>query len=268
MGHLTELRKRLTWSAAVVVVAVIACFIFRNDIFAILRYPLHGTKYRDITGGQDWYAFSVGEPFMAALKVSIYAGLLCALPFLLYQFWAFILPGLYEREKKSVMPYMALSTGLFLGGVVFGYMVVLPIGLKWLVGFASGQFKLILHVDAYVTFISMFLLAFGAVFELPMIMMLLAWAGIVDYKKMTKWRKYAVLMNAVIAMVITPSQDPISMILMLIPLLILYEFGILLSRLVYKRRERRRQERALEAMGRADGDGDDQHLSEATVTSP
>ena len=264
MGHLTELRKRLTWSAAVVVVAIIVCFIFRGDIFSLLRYPLKGTAYKDMLGGQNIYAFDVAEPFMATLKVAIYSGVLVSLPFLLYQFWAFVLPGLYEREKKSVIPYVGLSTILFLAGVVFGYLVVLPIGLKWLIGFGKNTFVLILHVDAYVSFISLFLLAFGAVFELPMIMMLLAWAGIMDYKKMIKWRKYAVLVNAIVAMVITPSQDPISMMLMLIPLLILYEFGILLSRMIYKRRLRRREEKALDAVD--GGDDSDQHLSEATVT--
>jgi sec-independent protein translocase protein TatC len=235
MGHLTELRKRLTYSAIIVLVAVVVCFIEKNFVFDVLMYPLSGTPYKS----EKLFAFSVTEPFMAILKISIYAGLLIALPFLLYQFWAFILPGLYEREKKSVIPYVALSTGLFLAGVAFGYFVVLPVGLSWLLNFSSAQFNVMLHVDAYVSFISMFLLAFGVVFELPLVMMLLAWARIVDYKKMRKYRKYAVLVNAVIAMIITPSQDPISMMLMLIPLLILYEFGIWLALIVYRRREKR-----------------------------
>jgi sec-independent protein translocase protein TatC len=235
MGHLTELRKRITYCAIVILVAVIACFIEKDYVFQVLMRPLQNTPY----AGEKLVAFSATEPFMAILKVSIYAGLLISLPFLLYEFWAFVLPGLYERERKSVWKYMALSTGLFLAGVVFGYFVVLPVGLKWLLNFSYGQFEVLLHVDAYVSFISLFMLAFGVVFEMPLVMMLLAWAGIVDYKKMRKYRKYAVLVNAVIAMVLTPSQDPISMMLMLVPLLILYEFGIVLSRMVYKRRERR-----------------------------
>jgi sec-independent protein translocase protein TatC len=246
MGHLTELRKRVTYSAIVIVVAVIACFIEKKYVFDLLMYPLKGTTYAN----QKLIALDAIEPFMATLKIAIYAGLLVSLPFLLYQFWAFTLPGLYEREKKSVIPYVGLSWLLFVAGVVFGFLIVLPTGLKWLLNFSKGQFTVMLHVDAYVSFISLFLLAFGAVFELPLIMMLLAWAGIVNYKKMRKWRKYAVLMNAVIAMVITPSQDPISMILMLIPLLVLYEFGIWLSLLVYKRRERRRAERTLPAVAK------------------
>jgi sec-independent protein translocase protein TatC len=223
--------------AIVLVVCCIAAFVEKKYVFAILMHPLQNTPYAN----QKLLAFSATEPFMAILKISIYAGLLISLPFILWQFWAFIMPALYEKEKKNIFPYVALSTGLFLGGVVFGYYVVLPIGLKWLLNFSAGQFNVMLHVDPYISFISLFLLAFGSVFELPLIMMLLAWSGLVDYKKMRKVRKWAVLVNAIVAMVITPSQDPVSMMLMLIPLLILYEFGIWLSMLVAKRKAKRRE---------------------------
>jgi sec-independent protein translocase protein TatC len=237
MGHLTELRKRITYAAIAVVICCIAAFVEKDYVFAILMYPLRNTPYK----GQTLYALSVTEPFMSILKVSIYAGLLCSLPFILWQFWAFIMPALYENEKKNIFPYVFLSTGLFLGGVVFGYYVVLPIGLNWLIGFGEGQFQVLLHVDAFVSFCSLFLLAFGSVFELPLIMMLLAWAGIADYKRMRKSRKYAVVLEAVLAMVITPSGDPVSMLLMLAPLLLLYEVGIWLSALVARRKNKRRQ---------------------------
>ena len=235
MGHLTELRKRLTYVAIVVVICCIGAFIEKKYVFAILMHPLQNTPY----AGLKPVAFSATEPFMAILKISIYAGLLISLPFILWQFWAFIMPALYEKEKKSIFPYVALSTGLFLGGVVFGYYIVLPVGLKWLLNFGGSTFTIMLHIDPYISFISLFLLAFGTVFELPLAMMLLAWSGLVDYKKMRKVRKYAILVNAVVAMVITPSQDPVSMMLMLIPLLILYEFGIWLALLVFKRKAKR-----------------------------
>jgi sec-independent protein translocase protein TatC len=237
MGHLTELRKRLTYVAIVVVVFCIVAFIERKYVFIVLMKPLNNTMYAN----QKLFVFSATESFMATLKICVYAGLLISLPFILWQFWAFIMPALYEKERKSVFPYAALSTGLFLGGVVFGYYVVLPIGLKWLLNFGSGQFAMMLHVDPYVSFIALFLLAFGVVFELPLVMMLLAWAGLADYKKMRKVRKYAILVEAVAAMVLTPSQDPVSMMLMLIPLLILYEFGIWLAMLVARRKAKRQQ---------------------------
>ena len=243
MGHLGELRRRITYSALAIVVFTIAAFIEKKYVFAVLMHPLKNTPY----AGQKLLAFSATEPFMAILKVSVYAGLIISLPFLLWQFWAFVMPALYENEKRNILPYVAMTAGLFLGGVVFGYYVVLPIGLKWLLNFSAGQFTVMLHVDAYVSFISLFLLAFGAVFELPVIMMLLAWAGLADYKKMRKVRKYAILVEAVVAMVITPSQDPISMMLMLIPLVILYEIGIVLARMTAKRKMRRRAAAALTA---------------------
>ena len=237
VGHLGELRKRITWAAVAIVICCIGAFIERKYVFAVLMQPLKHTPY----AGQKLLAFTATEPFMAILKISIYAGLIISLPIILWQFWAFIMPALYENERKNIFPYVALTTGLFLGGVVFGYYVVLPIGLKWLLQFSAGQFTVMLHVDAYVSFVSLFLLAFGVVFELPLVMMLLAWSGIVDYKKMAKVRKWAILVEAVVAMVITPSQDPISMMLMLIPLMILYEFGIWLSRIVSRRKARRRE---------------------------
>jgi sec-independent protein translocase protein TatC len=237
VGHLGELRKRITYAGVAVVITCLAAFIEKKYVFLVLMQPLKGTPY----AGQKLLATSATSPFMAILEISIYAGLILALPFILWQFWAFIMPALYEKERRSIVPYVAMTTGLFLGGVVFGYYIVLPTGLKWLLNFSSGQFTVLLIADQYVSFISLFLLAFGVVFELPLVMMLLAWTGVIDYKKMAKVRKWAILAEAVVAMVITPSQDPISMMLMLIPLMVLYEFGIWLSRITAKRKARRRE---------------------------
>jgi sec-independent protein translocase protein TatC len=241
MGHLTELRKRITYVAIVVLVFVIGAFIAQHWVWEVLMWPLRNTDVDKLS------VFGPTEAFMQVLKVSIYAGLILALPFILWQFWAFMMPALYENERRSVVPYVLLSSALFMAGIAFGYFIVLPIGLKFLIGYGGDTFNNLLQAERYVSFISMFELAFGAVFELPLIMMLLAWAGIVDHIKMRKWRKYAVLIMAVIAMVLTPSQDPVSMMLMLIPLLVLYEFGILLAKLATTRRLRRRQAAALAA---------------------
>lgn len=241
MGHLGELRKRFTYIAIVLVVFVIAAFIEKEWVFKVLMRPLRNTGVDQLT------TLGVTEAFMQVLKVSIYAGLICALPYILYQFWSFIMPALYENEKKSTVPYVALTTLLFLAGITFGYFIVLPIGLKFMIGYGGDTFNQLLQAEKYISFISMFLLAFGVVFELPLIMMLLAWAGLVNHLKMRKWRKYAILVEAVIAMVLTPSQDPVSMALMLIPLIILYEFGILLAKLASKRKARRHELAALAA---------------------
>jgi sec-independent protein translocase protein TatC len=235
MGHLGELRKRITYIAIAVVVCTIVAFIEKDWVWMVLMRPLNNTEL----AGQGLAVFGPTEGFMQVIKVSLYAGLIVSLPFMLYQFWAFIMPALYENEKRSVLPYVAFTTGLFLAGVAFGYFVVLPVGLRFLVGYGGDLFNQLMQAERYVNFVTMFELAFGVVFELPLIMMLLSWIGIVDHVKMRKFRKYAVLVMAVIAMVLTPSQDPLSMALMLIPLLLLYEFGIWLSRMALKRRQKR-----------------------------
>ncbi len=236
MGHLGELRKRLTYSAIVVLVCVVGAFVAKDYVLALLMRPLRMAGFTE-----NLATFGVTEAFMQILKVSIYAGLVIALPFLLYQFWAFIMPALYENEKRSVVPYVLFTTALFLAGISFGYLIVLPVGLRFLVGYGDQFFNQLFQAERYFSFISMFLLAFGVVFELPLIMMLLAWAGLISDVSMRKWRKYAVLVMAVIAMILTPSQDPVSMMLMLGPLIVLYEFGIQLARLAAKRKDRRRE---------------------------
>jgi sec-independent protein translocase protein TatC len=236
MGHLGELRKRLTYVALVVVACCIACFVEWHRLYGVLMHPLHMYTHVDKLA-----VLGVTEGFMTILKVSIYAGLIVSTPFILYQFWAFIMPALYENEKRSVLPYVAATSALFLGGVTFSYFLVLPVGLRFLVNYGGNTFNMLLQADRYLSFVSLFVLAFGVVFELPLIMMLLAWIGLIDYKRMRKYRKYAILVEAVIAMVFTPSQDPVSMMLMLIPLIVLYEVGIWLSRMVAKRKAKRRE---------------------------
>jgi sec-independent protein translocase protein TatC len=221
------------YAAIAVVACVIACFVFKDYVLAVAMHPLKSTDVNELT------TLGVTESFMIVLKVSIYAGLIISLPFLLYQFWAFVLPGLYENERKNVIPYVTATTLLFLGGVVFAYFIVLPVGLRFMLGYGGEFFGQLLQAERYISFVTLFLLSFGVVFELPLIMMLLAWAGLVNHVKMRKVRKYAILGEAIVAMVFTPSQDPVSMALMLIPLMILYEIGILLAMFVGKRKAKR-----------------------------
>jgi len=230
------LRRRLVYCAAVLVVFVAAAFVFKDHVFAVLLYPLRDTGVTQLT------TLGVTEPFMQVLKISIYAGLAVTLPFMLYQFWAFVMPALYQHQRRTVLPYTLATTVLFLGGAVFAYFIVLPVGLRFLVGYGGEAFDQLLQAERYVTFVATFLLAFGLVFELPLIMLLLAWAGIVDHRKLRKVRRYAIVVEAIAAMVLTPSQDPLSMILMLLPLMALYELGIWLASVATKRRERRNQE--------------------------
>ncbi len=233
--HLSELRKRVVISVLAVIIGVVAAFIAKDWVFAVIKRPLD--RMEGINA--DLVTFSPTEPFMTVLKVSIYAGLLVALPIVLWQAWAFIMPALYEGEKKAILPYVAFTTFLFLAGVVFGYFVVLPVGLGFLVGYGGEIFVQQLRAAEYISFVSLFLLGFGVVFEIPAVMLMVGSAGLVDAATMKRVRKYAFIVIAVLAMVITPSQDPVSMLLMMAPLAFLYELGIVLTRISDRRRRRR-----------------------------
>ena len=236
IDHLGELRRRIVISIVAIVVGMVVAFVEKDWVFGIIKRPLLNMKGVNA----DLVTFSPTEPFMTVLKVSVYAGLLLALPIVLWQIWAFIMPALYEREKKSVVPYVFFTTGLFVGGIAFAYYAVLPVGLSFLVGYGGDIFVQQLRASEYIGFVSMFLLAFGAVFEMPAVMLLLTSAEIVNHQMLRRVRKYAVVGIAVAAMVLTPSQDPVSMLLMMGPLMALYEIGILLSRISGRRRAKRR----------------------------
>jgi sec-independent protein translocase protein TatC len=246
-GHLVELRRRIIFCAIALVVCVVAAYIFRHYVFIVLMRPLRGTPVDKLT------TLGVTEAFMQVLKVSIYAGLAVSLPFILYQFWAFVMPALYEHERRNSFLYSLATTVLFLGGAVFAYFVVLPVGLRFLVGYGGDQFEPILQADRYVSFVATFLLAFGLVFELPLFMLIFAWARIVDHTRMRKARKYAIVAEALLAMIITPGGDPFSMTLMLVPLILLYELGIWLATLASKRKGGRKKPVA--ALTEAEGTG-------------
>jgi sec-independent protein translocase protein TatC len=235
--HLGELRKRVVISLLAIVAGVVACFIAKDWLFEVLKRPLRGVDGLE----PELVTLSPAEPFMTVLKVAIYAGFLLALPIVFYQFWAFIMPALYERERRRVLPYVLFTTVLFLSGVVFAYFVVLPVGLRFLVGYGGDIFSQQLRASEYIGFVSMFLLGFGVVFEIPAVVLLLSAAELVSAQTLIRGRKYAVLVIAVISMVLTPSQDPVSMMLMMGPLYVLFEFGIALARITERRRRKRRQ---------------------------
>jgi sec-independent protein translocase protein TatC len=226
--HLDELRKRIFKCLIALVLAVIVAGVFNNLLFNLLLRPLHGLppSMRRIT------TFSPAEPFMVSHKVWVYCGLIAASPFLIYQFWAFVGPGISPGEKKYFYPIVTACTVLFVGGVTFGYLIVLPKGLHWLLGFNSSHFNVQNRAQEYFSFVALFLLAFGAVFELPVVIVLSARLGLVTTKFLRKNRKYAILINSVIAAVATPSQDAFSMIAMFVPLVILYEVSLVVAHFV------------------------------------
>ena len=246
--HLDELRKRLTICIVAVALGVCVAAVFNDFVFEALLWPLrqvHGlppSSYKIVT-------FSPAEPFMISLKVWVVVGLLLACPILIWELWAFVGPAFTATEKKYFYPVVAATTLLFLGGVALAYFLVLPRGLQFLLGFNQGNFNVQNRASDYFTFSALFILAFGVVFELPVVLVLLAKVGVIDSKFLRQHRRWAILIAAVVAAVITPSQDAFSMLAMFIPLLILYEISIVVSRMVEPKR--------VETTGREEAGADD-----------
>jgi sec-independent protein translocase protein TatC len=234
--HLDELRNRIVVSAAVLVVACGLCFWQNHLLLRIANKPLPGDM-QPIT-------FGVTEPFMTTLKLSIYAGILIALPVLLYQAYAFLLPALRPTEKRVVVPFLVLVPTLFVAGVVFSYFVVVPAATKFLLHFNQDQFNIQVRASEYYSFLILTLIALGLVFQVPMGIVALTRLGIVTPKQLARNRRYAYLILAVVAMLL-PGTDPVTMLIELAPLLALFEFSLILSRMVGTPADRAR--RAAEA---------------------
>ena len=229
--HLDELRKRLFWSILAVSIGVVVSAIFNGFVFDALLWPLRQVNSLPETAYQIT-TFSPAEPFMVSLKVWVAGGLILASPILIWQMWAFVAPAFTPTEKRYFYPVVIASTLLFLGGVALAYFLVLPRGLGFLLNFSTGYFNVQNRASDYFTFMALFILAFGVVFELPVVLVLLARVGVVDDKFLRKHRRYAILVLAVASAFITPSQDAFSMLAMFVPLYVLYEVSIVLARFV------------------------------------
>jgi sec-independent protein translocase protein TatC len=230
--HLEELRHRLVVSAFALFCGSIVGYIFYDTILDLLRLPLsQGGKIAGFTVALS--VRGVTSAFLVRIKVSIFAGVIIALPVILYQLWRFITPGLEPREKRYAFPFVAGSLGLFALGALFAYLT-LPQAIGFLLGFARGL-EPIIFIDEYVGFVMFMVLAFGITFELPMVILFLGAAGIVSSARLRGLRRHAVVLSAVIAAVATPSQDPYTLVLMAVPLYLMYEIAMLIIRFVMKK---------------------------------
>ena len=230
LNHLEELRKRLIACAIAVGIGFAGCYFFSERIFQLLIRPL-----KDVMPEGDPLIFtSLPEMFLTYLKVALVSGILLAAPFLFYQMWLFIAPGLYRNEKTLVIPFVIASTILFIGGALFGYFVVFPFGFKFFIGFSNESVKALPSVKQYFGFALKLLFAFGAVFELPVIIFFLSKLGLVTPQLLKEKRKYAILLTFVTAAILTP-PDVVTQCMMAGPLIILYEVGIVVSRFAHKK---------------------------------
>lgn len=222
--HIEELRQRIFKSVIALVVGFLIAWPFKKDILLFLEKPLP----EDLRGKLIF--LSPPEAFFTALKVSFFAGILIALPFVLYQAWKFIEPGLYEHEKKFILPFIFFSLLFFFGGASFAYFVILPFGLKFLLGFMGDLLTPQITVGSYISFVIQMILAFGFVFLLPVVVWLLSKLGVINYRMLENNRKYAILVIFVIAAVLTP-PDIFSQVMMALPLLGLYELSIWIAKI-------------------------------------
>jgi len=168
------------------------------------------------------------------MKVAFISGLILASPFVLYQVWAFVAPGLYRNEKKYVVPFVLAGSFFFALGILFAYTIAIPVGFKFLLGFATDFIKPMPSMKEYLSFSIKFLLAFGLIFEFPVVLVLLARIGVIDAKTLGRQRKYAILLIFIFAAILTP-PDVISQVILALPMIGLYELSILLSRLFGKK---------------------------------
>jgi sec-independent protein translocase protein TatC len=220
--HLEELRARIVTSLAVFGVALALCFWQNELLLEVANSALPAGHERLLTLG-------VTEPFTTTLTVSAYAAFVLALPIVLYQAYAFFLPAFSRRQQRAIMPLLLLIPVLFVGGVAFGYFVVLPAATSFLLNFNDTQFNVQLQAKEYYGFFAQTLLACGVVFQVPVGILAVTRLGIVSVRQLTKNRRYAYLACAVIAAAL-PGVDPVSMLLETAPLIALYELSILLAR--------------------------------------
>ena len=230
-SHLEELRKRLITAFIAVGVGFVVSFGFKERLFGILVQPLINVMKE----GENLIYTGLPEAFFTYLKVSLLSGLIVASPVLLYQFWMFVAPGLYRNERRMMVPIVILSSFFFIGGALFGYFVVFPWGFKFFLGFATDTIRPLPSMKEYFGFSAKLLLAFGLVFELPLVLTFMAKLGIVSVDFLKKNRKYALLLFFAGAAILTP-PDVITQILMAMPLMVLYEISIIGAKIFGKKK--------------------------------
>jgi len=225
--HLSELRTRLIWSIAFVLLGFFACWGFSEQIFNIIRGPIQPFLNTD-TGGLIFTAPM--DKFMAHLKVSFLGSIIVTCPLWLSQVWLFVAPGLYAGEKKYVFGFISFGTILFCSGVAFVYFVVYPMAFKFLMTFGGETDVAMITISDYLSFFTTTTLVFGAAFEMPLILTILGMMGVIDHTFLAEKRRYAIVLLAAMSAMVTP-PDVISMVLMMIPMVLLYESSVILVKI-------------------------------------
>jgi len=245
-AHLEDLRSRIVYSLVFLSVGFGVAYAFREPLFHLLKIPMNAQvqlrphapfiSFLKRETPYKLYFLAPAEAFWMYLKMAFLAGAALTLPLILWQLWKFVSPGLLERERRYAVPFVVLATAMFYIGLAFCFLVILPYAMEFLLGFSENLTPMI-SVGHYVDFCLKFLLAFGLVFELPLVIIVLTRAGVVTPEALAKKRKYAVLGAFVLAAFLTPTPDAFNQTLMALPMIVLYEGGILASRLLWRKKE-------------------------------
>ena len=243
MGHLGELRKRLFHSAIALCLLFTVTFAYSENIFRALVMPMNTDlefslsspfiKFVPREGGISKLVFlAPAEAFWAHMKIAMIAAFVLGVPYLFFEIWRFISPGLREKERRYALPFIVAGTGLFVAGAAFCFFLVLPFAMRFLLTYKTESMTAMITVEKYVDFCLKFILAFGVIFELPIVIVFLTRMGIVTADTLARHRKYAVLVAFIAAAFLTPTPDAFNQVLMAVPMIVLYEGGILASRIL------------------------------------
>ena len=241
LDHLEELRWSILWSIVAVVLGTVIGFVIviKSNAVEFLLRPVRAASGNE---NLELIFLSPADPFFVSLRLAIYLGVLLAFPILVYQVWSFLSPALEKTEKRAIVPALYLGLVLFMGGVALAYFAALPVTLEFFQGFLISSLEPQLEINATLSFIVRMLIAFGVVFELPIVIMVLSALGLVTPAFLRSKRRHAVVLITVLASFITPGDAITLTIMMMLPLVLLYEFGIFLSVGIYRRKKKAEEE--------------------------
>ena len=229
ISHLLELRARLVKASIAIAIAFAPCAFFSRRLFSLIAQPL----VDQLPGGHKMVSTGLLDPFLVPIQLALIVAIVLAMPVVLYQAWAFISPGLYRKEKRFAVPLLVSSIVLFYVGVSFAYFFVFPKAFRFLIGSTPDVADVLPDIASFLNFATIMSLVFGAAFEIPVATVLLLWAGIARIETLTANRGYVLIGLAVLTAIVTP-PDPVSMLLMLIPMYLLYEIGIVAARIMLR----------------------------------
>ena len=232
IAHLTELRDRLLRAILAVLIVFIVLFPFANEIYAFVSEPLRAL----LPEGASMIATEVASPFLTPFKLTLFTALFVAVPYVLYQLWAFVAPGMYQREKRFAFPLLASSVVLFYLGAAFAYFVVFPLIFAFFTSVAPDDIAIMTDINRYLDFVLKLFFAFGIAFEIPIAALLLIWAGITTPEDLGRKRPYIIVGCFVFGMLLTP-PDVISQSLLALPMWLLFEAGVFAGRWIISRRD-------------------------------